>query len=99
MFKKSPKIVSELFGKFINSSDVCLSNYKLRQNMIIEVVLLEKWQRLRSPEDTSKLAERLEGGYPELFSRAFREGKCSDEVFKVMAEFYEEKLNLIKEYL
>lgn len=67
--------------------------------MIIEEKLLVKWRALRSPEDTGKLAEKMEGGYPELFARAFRDGKCNDEVFKVMAEFYEEKAKLIKEYL
>jgi hypothetical protein len=67
--------------------------------MIIEEKLLDKWKALRSPEDTGKLAEKMEGGYPELFARAFRDGKCNDEVFKVMAEFYEEKAKLIKEYL
>lgn len=67
--------------------------------MIIENELLDKWKRLRSPEDTGKLAEKMEGGYSELFNRAFRSGKCSDEVFKIMAEFYEEKIKLIKEYL
>lgn len=67
--------------------------------MIIEQQLLEKWSRLRSPEDTSKMSERMEGGYPALFSRVFRDGKCSDEVFKIMADFYEEKAELIKQYL
>lgn len=67
--------------------------------MIIDKELLEKWMALRSPEDTKKLAEKMDGGYPELFARAFRDGKCNDDVFKVMAEYYEEKANLIKQYL
>lgn len=67
--------------------------------MIIAKELLERWKALRSPEDTGKLAERMEGGYPELFARAFRDGKCNDEVFKIMADFYDEKARLIKEYL
>lgn len=67
--------------------------------MIIAKELLDKWVALRSPEDTKKMADKLEGGYPELFARAFREGKCNDDVFKVMADFYEEKAKLIKEYL
>jgi hypothetical protein len=67
--------------------------------MLIEKKLLEKWTRLRSPDDTRKLAEKMEGGYPEIFTRAFRDGKCNDEVFKIMAEFYEEKVKVIKEYL
>lgn len=67
--------------------------------MLIEKKLLEKWIRLRSPEDTGKLAELMAGGYPELFTRAFRDGKCNDEVFKVMATYYNEKAELIKQYL
>lgn len=67
--------------------------------MLIEKKLLEKWKRLRSPEDTGKLAELMDGGYPELFTRAFRDGKCNDEVFKIMAEYYEKKADLIKQYL
>ncbi len=61
--------------------------------------LMEKWKVLRSPGDTSKMAEKMEGGYTEIFNRAFREGKCNDDVFKIMAEFYDEKTELIKEYL
>lgn len=61
--------------------------------------LVKKWEALRSPGDAEKMAERLEGSAAETFNRAFREGKCRDEVFKVMADFYEEKAKLIKEYL
>jgi len=61
--------------------------------------LLKKWEALRSPGDGEKMAEKLNGSAAETFNRAFREGKCRDEVFKVMAAFYEEKANLIKEYL
>jgi hypothetical protein len=67
--------------------------------MIITKELLSKWAVLRSPEDTKKMAEKMDGGYPELFVRAFRYGKCNDDVFKIMADFYEEKAKLIKEYL
>jgi hypothetical protein len=67
--------------------------------MLIEKKLLEKWKRLRSPDDARKMAEKIEGGYPELFSRAFRDGKCNDAVFKVMAEYYDEKAELVKQYL
>ncbi len=45
------------------------------------------------------MAERMEGGYAEIFNRAFREGKCNDDVFKIIADFYEEKATIIKEYL
>lgn len=67
--------------------------------MIIPDKLIKKWEVLRTAGDASKLAERMPDGYPEMFNRAFREGKCNDDVFKIMADFYEEKANLIKEYL
>ena len=61
--------------------------------------LRNKWQALRSLGDSEKMAEKLPGSAKETFNRAFREGKCRDDVFKVMAEFYEDKAALIKEYL
>lgn len=64
--------------------------------MLIEKKVLEKWNALRSPEDTGKLAEKMVGGYPEIFTRAFRYGRCNDTVFKIMAEFYKEKEESIK---
>lgn len=67
--------------------------------MEIPEKLMKKWQALRTPGDGDKLAERLEGTAGETFNRAFREGRCRDEVFEVMAEFYEEKAKLIRQYL
>lgn len=61
--------------------------------------LLRKWQALRTPGDSEKMAEKLDKSAAETFNRAFREKKCRDEVFEVMAEFYEEKAKLIKQYL
>ena len=67
--------------------------------MTIDKKILAKWQTLRSPEDTGKMAEQMDNGYPDLFSRAFRLGRCSDEVFQVMADFYLKKAELVKQYL
>jgi hypothetical protein len=67
--------------------------------MNIPAKLMAKWKALRSPGDADKMADKLTGSAAETFNRAFREGKCRDEVFTVMAEFYEEKAKLIKEYL
>lgn len=67
--------------------------------MIIPDKLIKKWEALRSPGDSEKMAEKLPGSASETFNRAFREGKCRDDVFKVMGDFYEEKAQLIKEYL
>lgn len=61
--------------------------------------LIKKWTLLRSPGDAEKMAEKLPGTAAETFNRALRDGKCRDEVFTVIAEFYEAKANLIREYL
>lgn len=67
--------------------------------MEIPEKLIKKWQILRTPGDSEKMAEKLAGSAAETFNRAFREAKCRDEVFSVMADFYEEKAKLIKQYL
>lgn len=67
--------------------------------MIIPDKIIKKWEVLRTQGDAAKMAERMEKGYPEIFNRAFKQKKCNDDVFKIMADFYEEKANLIKEYL
>lgn len=61
--------------------------------------LIKKWTVLRSPGDADKMVEKLPNASKETFNRAFREGKCRDEVFQIMAAFYEEKAALIKEFL
>lgn len=78
---------------------ICVEQHNLKQSMTIPEKLLKKWEALRTPGDAGKLADRLEGGYAEQFNRAFRYGKCNDEVFKTMADFYDEKAAIIKEYL
>jgi hypothetical protein len=67
--------------------------------MKIPEKILKKWEVLRSPGDSEKLAERIPGSTPETFQRAFRERKCRDEVFEAMAAFYQEKSDLVKQYL
>lgn len=67
--------------------------------MIIPEKLIKKWEVLRTPGDSDKMADKLEGSAAETFNRAFRLGRCNDNVFKVMADFYEEKAQLIKDYL
>jgi hypothetical protein len=67
--------------------------------MEIPEKLLKQWQSLRSPGDGEKLAGKVKGSAAETFNRAFREGRCRDEVFAVMAKFYETKAKLIKQYL
>ncbi len=67
--------------------------------MIIPKELLAKWKVLRSPGDAEKMSEQLPGSAAETFNRAFRDEKCRDEVFKVIADFYESKAELVKQYL
>lgn len=67
--------------------------------MNIPAKLIVKWKVLRSPGDAEKMAAKLPGSAAETFNRAFREGKCRDEVFQIMAEYYENKAELIKQYL
>lgn len=67
--------------------------------MTIPDKLKSKWIALRSPGDADRIAEKTQGVTPDYINRSIRSGKCRDEVFKVIAEFYEEKANLIKEYL
>lgn len=66
--------------------------------MVIPDKLLKKWEVLRTPGDAGKMAEGTDFS-DETFNRAFREKKCNDGVFKIMADFYDKKAELIKEYL
>lgn len=83
----------------IAKSKVGLCNTTQNTKMIIPDNLMNKWKVLKSKGDSERMAARLEGSAAETFNRAFREGKCRDEVFKVIADFYEEKAAIIKEYL
>lgn len=67
--------------------------------MEIPTKLKKKWEVLRTPGDSEKMAEKLAGTSAETFNRAFRLGRCRDEVFEVMAQFFEQKASVIKEYL
>lgn len=57
-----------------------------------------KWKTLRSEDDSNKLAD-LTGKTSEGIRYIFKRGKCSDEDFQIIAKFYEEKAELIKQYL
>ena len=70
--------------------------------MEIPKEILDKWSVLRSPGDAEKIAASMMENIrvsDETIRRVYKDGKCNDEVFKAMAEFYESKANLIKEYL
>lgn len=67
--------------------------------MEIPKKLIAKWKALYSPGDYKKLSEENIGYSDETYRRALRDGKCADQVFEAMAQFYEKKSELIKEYL
>jgi hypothetical protein len=71
--------------------------------MVLPKKLIEKWRLLRSPGDADKIvdiaaSQGLEVS-DEMVNRYLRTGKCNDELFKIMADFYKEKADLLKEYL
>lgn len=81
----------------------CIRKTKVKQKiseMQIPSELLKKWDALKSEGDPQKIADTVAGGCTSQTVRnAFKTGKCSDELFKAIADFYEQKLELIKEYI
>lgn len=67
--------------------------------MKIPEELMKKWLDLRTQGDGKKIVEKNDGITENDVSRAFTTGSCSDNIFKIIADFYKEKENLIKEYL
>lgn len=67
--------------------------------------LWEKWKVLYTPGDSIKMAQQMQKSFPhmksnyEYFNRAMRDKKCNDTIFKIMADFFEAKSEMIKEYL
>lgn len=60
--------------------------------------LIKKWEVLRSPEDAAIVAV-LAGCTPQSVRDAFKKKKCSDDLFKALAERYEQKAKTIKKYI
>jgi hypothetical protein len=69
--------------------------------MKIPQQILEKWKALRSSGDSARILERMEGEVisDETINRAIRTGNCNPEVFKAIADYYEEKAKMIAAYL
>lgn len=70
--------------------------------MEIPKEILEKWKQLRSHGDTEKIASSMPEDVKvsdETIRRVFTSGQCNDDVFKAMATFYEERAEMIKQYL
>ena len=67
--------------------------------MTIPAELLDKWKALKSHGDGKAILEKNPDLNPQYISRAFTTGECNDEVFKAMADFYQEKDEMVKNYL
>lgn len=66
--------------------------------MKIPTKLLDKWGALKSEGDIQKIADNA-NVTRQTIRNAFKNNECSDDVFKAIADFYEEKLEMIKEYM
>ena len=60
--------------------------------------LLKKWEALRSPEDTAKIAEKANTTTATI-RNAWKDKYCSDSVFTAMASFYNQKAEFLKEFI
>jgi hypothetical protein len=60
--------------------------------------LLDNWEKLKSSNDASCIAE-VSGYSRQSVYRAFDMGECSDELFEAMATFYKEKQERIESFL
>jgi hypothetical protein len=72
------------------------------KDMEVPKELLEKWKQLRAHGDTEKIASSMPEETrvsDETIRRVFSQGQCNDDVFKAMASFYEERAEMIKQYL
>jgi len=87
---------------------ICISNHKIPnkrdkcKDMELPKEILEKWKQLRSHGDTEKIASSMPEEVrvsDETIRRVFTNGQCNEDVFKAMAAFYEERAELIKQYL
>lgn len=61
--------------------------------------LLKKWNDLRSHGDGKAIVEQNPSITEMTVSRAFTTGECSDETFKVIADFYKAKEEQVNQYL
>ena len=68
--------------------------------MTITEQIWEKWAPVMSHGDARKIADLSEGkvGYVTVL-RAFQSRQCSETVFRLMADYYNSKLELVNEAL
>ena len=60
--------------------------------------ILGKWEILKSNGDCKAIAEKAGVSYWSV-SKAISNGKCTDEVFQAIADYYKEKQEMIKSYI
>ncbi len=56
---------------------------------------LDRWNNLKKHGDGKRIAEANEGINDMDVSRAFKLGRCSEEVYNAIAAFYKEKLKVL----
>lgn len=66
--------------------------------------ILKKWHTLRSGGDAAKILKAYEEKFGEsihleTIRLATRTGVVSDSLFEIMADFYQKKIEMIKEYM
>lgn len=66
--------------------------------MKIPQAIIDKWELLKSEGDPIKISEKNDF-HVETIRMALRKKECSDDVFNAIAEFYEEKLQMISQYV
>lgn len=66
--------------------------------MTIPKSVLDKWQLLRTHGDMQKIAAKA-GVSAQSIRNAFLNEETNEEIFKAIADFYEEKIKMISAYI
>jgi hypothetical protein len=72
------------------------------KDMEVPKILLDKWKVLRSPGDPQDIIASMpeeKRVVEQTIRNVYSDGKCSDEVFEAMAEFYKNKAEKIAQYI
>jgi hypothetical protein len=72
------------------------------KDMEVPQALLDKWKVLRSPGDPQEIVASMPDEsrvVEQTIRNVYSDGKCSDEVFDAMAEYYKKKAEKIKQYI
>lgn len=64
--------------------------------MTIPKKYTDAWGLLYSHGDALKLSD-ISGYHPETIRRALRDRRCSDELFVIMKEYFDNKKNMIED--